>query len=827
MKKLLLLLLFFVLIQSSFALTLNVEHQTLFQGEDQYAIICSDEDYDLTISCFDDDLINARWANNCNIYHIPTSNISCSNSQINARTNTQTRTQSFNIMNFESNLYNRLQETNNNPKDLALNVYGFSLLGYEDRVQENLDLLREIRIEEFKCFGGSTCNLELTLDVLRYLDYAGINRTSRVFQDAMLWIESKQNKDRYEDWHVYFSSGHNSTCQILRGDSTLETINFGPDNRSTTKTISFDTGEKLDFVCDSSYTVEVYNFFGDKILRKQKHEDEKTGFKIEPGCWNMPGSLFQCSPMLTGKALSISSINEDVKELGLNWIENNLDPAPISAERLFTTREIETNLYLYEASRNPEIRTWLWYSQNNNGSFGTTDQLSTTLKAIKIFEDKKQEEWIQDAISFAKNYTEWDNLKAEIINYELFRPSRSPIRAVPGIFTASAMSSELFSADTVNVNVTKTESLQNFELSYENRVISLEYTQDDDRLYTGFVEVYEENYERRIPVSYQRMPFASLEFEESYYFLEEEGIINIPLEKSNLDMTCEITFSSVFFDKNVTLVDQNSLSFEYEKNFGTKEEVEVRVICDAENNFVVEFEEQFIVRIYSEPPFSVSTSNIELINERPGEITIINNIDEELLITKRLRRDAEEYSVTPSLTIPIGYKALTYITKDLGATLNLPESNAVIISTLGFDEEVEFEIQLNEVIHDPKTPEISKNRGFPWLILVLVLIIAGGILYVFYAINKPVSSSKLKNKAEEKEISENKQESDKSTLDISTENKQQEEVEDKEDLGEILAAVDKALGEPQEKVQQDLKGQGFEDDEIKKILDELDKYTPK
>lgn len=98
---------------------------------------------------------------------------------------------------------------------------------------------------------------------------------------------------------------------------------------------------------------------------------------------------------------------------------------------------------------------------------------------------------------------------------------------------------------------------------------------------------------------------------------------------------------------------------------------------------------------------------------------------------------------------------------------------------------------------------------------------------MFYTINKPASSSNLKNKAEEKEISENKQESDKSTLDGSTESKQQEEVEDKEDLGEILAAVDKALGEPQEKVQQDLKGQGFEDDEIKKILDELDKYTPK
>lgn len=786
--------LFFLL--SSFALALSVDSQTFEQGEPVFFTACDYQEVEVT--CLEGELERAQWSDSCSRYLFDSIDITCTDPVI----------YSFGEENKSLQLYitdyRRILEpsliASNEPLTLAKQVHAFYLLNNQTAVESLLTQLRDLRIEDRKCWGLQTCDIELTIDVLRYLSQSGVDRSRRVFQDPLLWVESRQTRTSYPDFQMTITSSRDAVCEVFRGASRLTTKTF---ENTTREDFSFDydSNQELSVECDSNYCVYIFDQFGEPLRNECLTSNKDFSFQIDSGCWFFD-SVEICSPLITGKALSINHLASTNFDRGVDWVEDVIAPVPIDAAKIVDTNTILSNIFIYHATGNPDIRTWLFYSQNNDGSFGLDDRVNTTLEAVYTFRSSRSEEWVTDAYDYlhsVKPIEGWNSLYEDLFALKLFGGLDTQLIS-PRMLTATDRTASF----TILQENTVLEVDGPFELTLDADdplVGSLRTNSSIDGLYTGYLLASYDDLFQRVPVSILRSSFVNIDIEDDYY-IEPEGFLTWSVSSSPTEKSCEITFTDFFQNRTFDVAGDDSLVVEYSGLPNKRYEVVVSLNCETitgsvSNNYMA------VVRTYEYPPFTVS-GNFEVIDSQPGEVLIQNNLDEEIDVSLSFLRSAQEYEVDSFVRLPPNHRAQLFITRVGESSLNLFENNELIVSSLGYEERHPFEILLNDDLHEFQETIVSEISSSRWLLLFFGLI--GVVVIVIISKYLSVDVPKQKRYQEELDAANVKKPSQK---------------EKPESLGEVLAAVDEELGESPEEITSELKKEGFAIEEINKILEDL------
>ena len=785
------------------ALDIDLDQSSYRVGEQINFYTCEN----ISFSCLDN-FTKKDVQDGCAFYGIETRDFTCSDPAIIGEDSVK----DIVLDDFEGDLEQYLPRPLSTPLHVARQVYAKSLLG--ENYDEYLLELRDVRREREKCFGVSSCDLELTTGVLRYLSLAGVNRSNRVYHDGLLWLESRQNKDFYEDWFFSIRSSDGAECELASGDSVLETYTINGSSQSFTKDYS---ATRINSTCDKRHCLTVYDYFGERIYDTCASTNSSNSFQVESGCWYDKDRL-SCSNYNTARALTLNHLEDENYNLGTDWADRNIARVPIEGEAILNSRDLLGNIFFYEATGIDRLKTWIWYSQNNDGSFAETDSVYTTLEAARVFENFADEEWVQDAYDFLIDYrgqNKWSGLREEVLGYYLFNSVEPPITSRDLIYSSSTGQFDFeFQSDAgFNTQVFLSDELDNItdlEYSAQGNFLrgNVTLTTNDDGIYTGHLTVINSEIERNVPVVFENMPSFDLSFEDEYYFEDLGGSIDAKISKSDSQLSCNITFNDYFQDRQVNITRQERLRFDYSVPWESELEVNYQYVCTNELTTLSD-SGFFRVWTYTSPPFSVSIQE-DMITTEPGEIIIENNWDHDLMLKLSLESEVDDYAVEELIELPQSSRAYTYITRVAPSDLGLAESNAVKISARGFDAVEEFEILLNENVHEPKETVIEDMAD--WTVFVygfLFFIAAGVILFLFYLFAKK-SNIKIDPQDE-------KSKGEQLPSQQANDSRRRER-----SLAESLIAVDKAMGADDSQIRKDVSSQGYADEEIDAMLKELE-----
>lgn len=803
-KKIIILLAVILIIPTTLAELTIEPHSSSYNKEEQaYFKVCNAEEVKVTE--LNQKLKEEKWTENCKYYNFNTENVEGTQAKIEAKKENQTKTKTIEIKDYETILEEVLNNKDNDSHlSNAKKIRAKTQLG--EPIERLVEQLKKQRIEEYKCWGEEKCDLSDTTNILKHLSHAGFNRSDRVYHDAMLWLESQQNHEEYEEWIFTINTSNNAQCELKVDGNTVEEETFN-NTASQSYTRDYSTNEEVSSRCDRSYCFYIYDYFGNKVHESCRGTNKTSTFKAERGCW-YDNNRERCSTLITSKAMNLNQLQDRNKEIAKDWVEENKIPVPIEAEAVKNDREILSNLYFYEATENEELRTWLWYSQSNNGSFDTEKPPLNTLEATRIFEEQRNSEWINDALDYLERtrpINGWNDLETDTLVTETMGAKRKPIKSEPSILSSEGENIEfnLESQQEFNLNYELELDKAELELDIEENTAegTIIFEGEEDGIYTGYLHLETDGYEKSIPIVVNKQPYLNLLLESDYY-LQEEGTINVPTRKSESDLTCTIEFSNYFEEKQLNLEEERSITFQYEAEKEIKEDIELEYTCNTED---AEFEgtESFTIRTFEKPPVNVE-KNFEVISDEPESITIKNNYEETITVEFDWESESEGYTIESPVTIDKGMEADVYVYRTVESELEVTEPNTLKINSMGYETQEEIEIELDGPAHEAIPTEYREQTGFPWLVLMLVLIAIATILAsLYYTYIQANKTTKPKQEVEEESKGEDKP------------------------IAETLIAVDKELGETDEEIKKEVKEQGYKDEEIEEMLKELESIKPK
>ena len=801
MKRILslLLILFLLLPVVSSQLTLD---KTTYYPEDQILFTaCNYNSADVT--CLDDSNLQTEQLNqSCSIYGFEASDLTCQTPEITV----DDESEELQILDFQTSLQNALEDPIVDDLDRAKRIYGYSLLGEQSEIDRLVNELRTSRLEENKCWGDDECDLEYTVDIVSFLEDAGFNRSSRIYHDAMLWIESRQNPEVFQNGLIEVNSSTGSDCDITLENGNGESFEINNSNiKSYEKDIT--TNSDIETYCEASHCTTVKNRFGETLYDNCVGSNQSQEFDIDRGCWR---DGRECSDIITSKALRLNHLRNDNYDRGRNWVERNKEPVPIEAEKVPTREEVLSNMYFYEATGLDNLRSWLWFNQNNEGSFSKDDKEWTTLEALKVFNESRDEEWMVDAEDYIMRERPeqgWDDVYKAARSLDLLGPDRAPIRNTPLIIsnTGSEESFDLRSEEEFEAHVDTNNEFVEACVENEGRsaTVDLSLNTESDGIYSGTMSLTNSPYERKIPYSLQNIPELTFNFDENYYFQEASGDINVPIQKSDSNLSCQLSFNQVFQDRQLSIQDQNSVRMSYEVEEQDTYDIRMEYECDSSIS-TINGENVFTLRVYPHPPFAAGRE-FDVMRENPGEFIIRNRLDEQLTLDLSFENDVADYAIQSPVTLEGNHEASVFVYKTASSDLGAVEDNTLQVESVGHQETVPFQVELNDVVHE-SPPDVQKREisDFPW-ILTIFLIAGVMILAIitYYFMQQPAQEPLPEETEEESEEPE-------------------EEPEEDIALGETLAAVEKAEGEDEQEIEEDLEQKGYNEEEIDDILEELD-----
>lgn len=799
MNKYILLTLLIFSIPLGFAADITTYQETFFVEDQVFFEVCNYESLDMT--CLDsNDLDTFRLSQDCDAFAFEAKDLTCPDPVITA----DDQTSNLRLLDFTTSLTNSVNFTTNQDLSIAQKLYGNHLLGNTEKVEEYTRLLRDSRIEDEKCWGNSKCDISLTSNILKMLSDSDFNRSSRIYHDAMLWLESRQNPQTMEETRFIINTSSSAECFV--DFESGPSITF--DNQSSELIIEdYDTDTEVEFRCDRSYCVDVTDRFDEELYSSCASSNRTRTFYLDRGCWGKTRD--SCDRLVTATSLSLNHLRDSNFDDGEDWVLRNKEPVPIDAERVPSSKEVLSNLYFYQATGFEEIKTWLWYTQNNEGSFSRDDKKGTTLEALYVFQEDNEEEWIQDASEWAldqRSLDGWNDVLFDSRSLQVFGPSRSPLSNNPLTITVDGTSTsfELTSDEEFEANVETTNS--NVEASIENfgdrAEVSLNLLTDEDGLYSGDLIITTNPYEKIIPFSINNLPTIEFSFDNNYYFEEGIGTIQSSISKSDSVFDCDITFTEALQDKQVNIDNQNNLIFDYEVEEAGTYEVSMRYSCDTDLDHEVSGENFFTVRVYPFPPVEVGR-NFETMDEEPGEFIIRNNLPEDVNVDLSFSSNVDDYTIESPIFLEEGQEASVYTYKTRPSELELLDSNNLIVRTVGYEERVPFEVQLNELTHEAVPTEYRDISTFPWVLTILLIAIISIILLVIYYVSQKPAPKTEEAKPTDLETTKEVKDDDKA-------------------LGETLAAVEQASGADKEQISEDLKEEGYKDSDIEDILKDLE-----
>lgn len=749
---------------------------TYILGEPVYFEVC--DDADVAISCLDS-FDRKQWDNGCSIIAFDSDDLTCDNPRIAIRGDRRDDRFQTRIPHYERSLRSQLisHTATEDPVELAKQIYARALLN--ESYDEFVDALQFARSEEFKCWPAGACRLDTTAKVLYYLSEAGVNRTVRIYHDALLWIESRQNPRENEGWELEIIGRNETMCEVKLDTSVLTTIVLDNDGdrrgpNSGFYTFDFDANRDLNITCNDTVDIRLWDYF-----YELKFEDraKNVSIHVQSGCWpHYPTSRpLDCPLGLTERIMLLRDINEDVHEKGVEWMENEIDRAQVAGQRHRQTTSLLHNINLYSSVNASLVRSWIMFSQSNDGSFARDPIL--TLRAVRVFNDSNA--WTRDAIRWLHlNRPDggWGDVESASLEFELFQSNKTIIKTSPLIVTEEGFA--ITANSTINVSEELSEII---ELDITDDWVDINFLINREGVYRGSILING----REVPAVITIPTFLDIYFDEEYYLVHSEGVLDVPMRSSSSNLTCSLTFSDVFETMTVS-GDGLSLFYDFSEPFD--DVITVHQECPHGNESYA-----FMLR-HGPAPFEVTVRNHVI--DGKGTVRIANMLERQINVYVLWEEEIPEYMLYNLIPLVEGERADVNIFQSMPSDFIGEQDAVLVVSTLGYVEHIPLTVVLGEDYYDLEAYVVTQR--FPLMQVlygtIIISLIMLGFLMVLSSRKKKNAPSVTKSKKKKKSIVKNS-------------------------LAKVVVAIDKTLGENEDEIAKELSQEGFTQKEILRLLD--------
>ena len=762
-------------------MALSVYNDKLGTNEPLYIESC----LPVNTTCENSTLINQEAVNNsCSVYAY---NVTSCNKSLTI--NTERDTQNIQIEPYR----NAARDAESDETSISLARKAYSLHITNQSYQEEINQLITLRNETSKCWPQTECSLSQTTETLLWLSRAGFNRENRVYDDSLNYVEAQQNKFENEDWTIKIDTRSNESCTVTRGDTTIHDGDVA--NGTDTYTFTYQANEELRVDCERDFIVSVRDDIGTLQDTGIGENDNDFFYYLPGGCWPEDNTEKICNAETTANALTLTGLTPTQFEEGQDWVEAQIQRGIITGERLGSEENIITHSRLYEALENDEIRQWLLFNQNNDGSFADEDTRATLEAVYAINEDS---EWIQDAKQWllrTRPSEGYEDSEKDSLTYSVFRQREQELRVTPPVLSSTGEDIQF----TIHGNITEDTQVYLSEsipgtVTRENTEGTITIENIETGYTKGYLEISNKDIQRKIPVVLRKDAEVTLDLDEELYVTEGEGQIRGEATLPE-DETCSLTSTRIIQDKNISR--SGSTTVPYNISEPGSYTSTVNMTCNTPTGQQSSIE-QIDITYYNQPPFTLTASNTEI--DGVEYVYIKNNIPENITTINEFETQPTFYSIPTTAQIPPGRTAKIALYQRVDHTENLTEENILTVQSKGYEDSIDLTMIINnemETVEEDLTIIAQRN----WTVLIastILIVFLGGAGYTYYTYKQNQDSEEIKEEAVDK----NEEEKEGTT-------KETEKV-----LGEIELGIQQLEGKTDT---DNLKEQGYSDTDIKEI----------
>ncbi|MHA2023131.1 MAG: hypothetical protein ACTSWQ_05670, partial [Candidatus Thorarchaeota archaeon] len=769
--------------------------------EDLTFVSClEDEDITLkpSVMCLDnnnfEDLEALRWGNtgNCYVSSINLEGFDCENLRLQAEyvqyDENQRMTRDLRI-NKLSKVLDKILETQYSDggwKTVSDTTYGLWSLShfpgiFNSEMEKALAWLELERNEDYKCFPKSPCNFPLTLEILYILTLSGYDDARRVVNDARNWIEKKQN---------YFTENDQFSVTITAfvENSTVVLAAINQDLLDTNFSISNGTPKRYVFNVFMNYTLYILshdNFeaiirdnYGDLI---HKYIGNNLSYTFEGSCWSANEKGEPCNALTTAYAVQFDLHDENLEE-GRRWMATQINfTDTVGANYGAYNTTIDTSLFLraffnqtdydtYEdyLERYPgysveeqfaryidDVRNWLLFKQNNEGTWGVSNwslerKAKHTAFAVNTLDTmgyNRTDEPIQDAeryMSDNEDLLEKNNTRALGSAFYVLRHNARPLIAIePGVVQLKNAETiiQLFNPTTFNLEdltYNLSPSLSGYlDIEEKEKLSAYSYrkvkikrlSSPADDVY-GYLEIRNmDDAVANIPIIITNYPSINITVSDDLTVFGRKGELKLAVQKSSHEFLCDMRWDSNELSSPSTLkVKSGSATLDI--NFAesvSKEEIYTGTMsCKARGESFTSPVSVYITR-YSSLPLTVSPYSV-VVNQSGQDVSffIKNNLDRDLTPQITISGDSEYFDYPGSLTINPNEERNVTVKNMVPSDMNMTSALTITVSALGKQEQISMIVDIEQI------PPKKTNIILIGAIFLAILFFLSGISYVIY-----------------------------------------------------------------------------------------------
>lgn len=633
------------------AMELSSFENDLFEGEPLVASFCGGN-ANLSLECMSQAPTQADGVEDCSYFSFPTSSVTCDMPLLRATPKQDSQPERINILSPEEIMREELDSLKKtDPVSVATKIYAYSVLGNTSKFHDQLDVLKNSRDEDRKCWPAEDCAIEDTVEVLYFLHKAGLNSSSRVYKDALLWVESHQYPYDLEQWSVEFEADNGTECSIAKDGSQGGSCKTSKKEECSIE-FDFASGTSLNASCEDDYCVHFKDKFDQDVYKSCREEDEKVSIVPYGGCFHYTDKPYECPTGLTEKVLLLDGLSKEVHADAISWLDDKIEEAAVAGNRLTTTPEVYANLYAYNSHDDSRLLSWILYSQNNEGSFGEAGEQNTfylTLEALEILqESSSSNEWYRDAREWVLDesfHGALDSLKEATLFKEFFIDKQF-----------FYIDKGLIVSEQASINTT-IETGSDIDVSLEKYLFDLEVTNDTDQVNVTITDprwesfgiredtlkISSEAFTREYPVIFKNIPYLNME-NSTHDVYKHSPSFDVPVDPSH-KMVCTVSGDNILTDSFSLKPATDKLSLKANRLPTGISRINLSASCSVDDYSFTDTV-PVVIRHHPDHPFTVKQ---EVLTEGVTELTVKNNFNETISVSLSL--DNPEVAGPTMLTI--------------------------------------------------------------------------------------------------------------------------------------------------------------------------------
>ncbi|PIN69374.1 hypothetical protein COV93_05785 [Candidatus Woesearchaeota archaeon CG11_big_fil_rev_8_21_14_0_20_43_8] len=738
-------------------------NSTYLSVEDLSFYACTrepDADIRTSLFCLDDsNLINLEtvpWIDGCRLASYDLSNIDCTNLLIQAeylKENENVKMTKLIKIRKVTSVLNQIANGQfddggwGDPVSTAYAIFAYSTFidAFEEQLQDGMEWLKLNRDNVDKCWPEDDCDIKTTAKVVSLLRLADYDNNKRIIHDGEIYLTTMQNKlVGTETWQLNFKPNitlDNNTpfLQCMVNDSnTTSFYMFSKLNLTANTTtnithtpsimqINFSAynQRKFDVACTGNISANITTHTGDPTLI-YKAGDNLT-YTLPGACWSDKVKWANCTEESTLYSL-LTGVNSYYRDSAMLYIQNQtitnsigsyLDDEDIKLDGLYifaTNKEHEEKSTALLSKNSSELR-WLYYQQNNDGSWGSgtalnrMDDTGYAIMAIESSITEGSDEVLEDAkdwISENEPSSGWGDIEQTALAFNALKGDIRPfVKTDPThiLLTSTVQEVLFYNPSTFNLDqitmefsseISKAVKIEEMsELGPDSaRKIKITQTGIAPDENNGYLTIYNAGTQiGNVPVSVFKYEKIDITYPNSLTLFGKEAALKLDIVKSAATFTCDVQWDNddISSKKSFVVSDQSSVVLDITlKNLERRQADYLGTIVCVSGTNTKKIPLVVNINQYPSKPISISPKNI-FINksEEDFTFTLQNNLNEPVSVTIKFR-SSEPYYQLESSNIVLNPKADREVTvmNLIPKGMNLSKSNILEAESFGQRESI-------------------------------------------------------------------------------------------------------------------------------------------